>query len=146
MPIIRKLSVIAKAIPARDQPVSAEIGARNTGSASIAPMATHVINAPTPTTTQPWLRVLIRKDLLPGSRTSVCQIDVRAVPSRGFAGSAPIVVAQPSQGMLHGPCIDADQLRAALLFANDKACPLQHLEMLRHGRQGHAERISDLAH
>ena len=53
MPIVRKLSVIAKPMPPRVQPVSAEIGARNTGSDSSAPIAIHVINAPAATMTHP---------------------------------------------------------------------------------------------
>ncbi len=51
--MVRKLSVIAKPMPPRDQPVSAEIGARNTGSASSAPMAIHVISAPAATMAHP---------------------------------------------------------------------------------------------
>ncbi len=50
--MIRKLSVIALEIPARDHPVSADIGTRNTASENMAPIATHVISAPTATITQ----------------------------------------------------------------------------------------------
>jgi hypothetical protein len=39
-------------IPARDQPVSADIGSRYTASENIDPIATHVINAPAATITQ----------------------------------------------------------------------------------------------
>jgi hypothetical protein len=53
MPIVKKFSVIAAAMPARDQPVSAAIGAKKKGSENIAPMPTQVANAPTATTTQP---------------------------------------------------------------------------------------------
>ena len=49
----RKSSVAAPETPARDQPIDSEIGCRNTASDSIAPMPTHVISAPAPTTTQP---------------------------------------------------------------------------------------------
>ena len=51
-PITMKSSVIALEMPARDQPVSAAIGCRKTGSENIAPMATQVISAPTATMTQ----------------------------------------------------------------------------------------------
>jgi hypothetical protein len=52
-PMTRKLRVIALDMPARDQPVSVDIGSRKTASENMAPMATHVIKAPTPTITQP---------------------------------------------------------------------------------------------
>ncbi len=42
--MIRKLSVIAVEMPARDQPVAVDIGSRNTASENIAPMATQVIS------------------------------------------------------------------------------------------------------
>ena len=48
----RKLSVIALDMPARDQPVSGDIGSRKTASENIAPMATQVISAPAATMTQ----------------------------------------------------------------------------------------------
>ena len=44
--------VIAPEIPARDHPVSADIGSRYTASENIAPMPTHLISAPTATITQ----------------------------------------------------------------------------------------------
>ena len=44
--------VIAPEIPARDHPVSADIGSRYTASENIAPTPTHVISAPAPTITQ----------------------------------------------------------------------------------------------
>ena len=40
-------------MPVRDQPVASDIGCRKTASENIAPMATHPISAPAPTTTQP---------------------------------------------------------------------------------------------
>ena len=48
----RKLSVIALEMPARDQPVAADIGSRKTASENIAPMATQVMSAPAATITQ----------------------------------------------------------------------------------------------
>ena len=51
--MIRKSSVIAVEMPARDQPVSADIGSRKTASENIAPIATQPISAPAPTITQP---------------------------------------------------------------------------------------------
>ena len=45
-PMIRKLSVMALEMPARDQPVAVDIGSRNTASENMAPMATQVISAP----------------------------------------------------------------------------------------------------
>jgi hypothetical protein len=51
--IARKSMVMAVEMPVRDQPVSADIGCRNTARENIEPMATQVISAPTPTTTQP---------------------------------------------------------------------------------------------
>ena len=52
-PMARKSIVAAADTPLRDQPISSEIGCRNTASDSIDPNATQVISAPTPTTTQP---------------------------------------------------------------------------------------------
>jgi hypothetical protein len=51
-PITRKSSVIALDMPARDQPVTADIGSRYTASENIAPMPTQVISAPIATITQ----------------------------------------------------------------------------------------------
>ena len=48
----RKLRVIAAEIPARDQPVSREIGSRKMASENIAPRATQVMSAPIPTIVQ----------------------------------------------------------------------------------------------
>ena len=48
----RKLIVIAKEMPARDQPVSADIGARNTASENMAPIATQPMRPPSATMTQ----------------------------------------------------------------------------------------------
>ena len=45
--------VMAVEMPVRDQPVSTEIGCRNTASENIAPMLTQVISAPAATITQP---------------------------------------------------------------------------------------------
>jgi hypothetical protein len=45
--------VMALEMPARDQPVAVDIGSRKTASENIAPTATQVIKAPTPTITQP---------------------------------------------------------------------------------------------
>jgi hypothetical protein len=39
--------------PVRDQPVVSDMGCRKTASENIAPMATQLIKAPAPTTTQP---------------------------------------------------------------------------------------------
>ncbi len=50
--MIRKSSVIALDMPARDQPVFADIGSRYTASENIAPMPTQVISAPMATITQ----------------------------------------------------------------------------------------------
>ncbi len=52
-PMQRKSIVAAAETPLRDQPMASEIGCRNTASDSIDPNATHVISAPTATTTQP---------------------------------------------------------------------------------------------
>ncbi len=52
MPMVRKSSVMALDIPARDQPVAADIGCRYTASENIAPMLTQVISAPAPMITQ----------------------------------------------------------------------------------------------
>ena len=51
-PMTRKLRVMALDMPARDQPVAVDIGSRKTASENIAPMATQVMSAPTPTITQ----------------------------------------------------------------------------------------------
>ena len=45
--------VMAVEMPVRDQPVSTDIGCRNTASENIEPMLTQVISAPAPTITQP---------------------------------------------------------------------------------------------
>ena len=45
---MRKLSVIALEMPARDQPVAVDIGSRKIASKNIAPRATHVIHACAP--------------------------------------------------------------------------------------------------
>ena len=47
--MLTKASVMAPEIPARDQPVSAPIGSRNTASENTTPMATQVIRAPAAT-------------------------------------------------------------------------------------------------
>jgi len=52
IPIVRKSMVIALEIPARDHPVSTDIGCKYTASENIAPIPTHVISAPAPTITQ----------------------------------------------------------------------------------------------
>ena len=52
-PITRKLIVMAVEMPVRDQPVSTDIGCRNTASENIAPMLTQVMSAPAATMTQP---------------------------------------------------------------------------------------------
>ena len=52
-PMARKSSVIAVDMPARDQPVPAAIGCRNTASENMAPMATQEISAPAATMTHP---------------------------------------------------------------------------------------------
>jgi len=49
---MRKSSVIAVEIVARPQPVLADMGPRNTASENIAPIATQVMSAPTPTMIQ----------------------------------------------------------------------------------------------
>src|SRR5690349_18094503 len=48
----RKASVMAAEMPARDQPVSAPSGSRNTASENTTPMATQVIRAPAATRAQ----------------------------------------------------------------------------------------------
>src|SRR3954471_19190470 len=65
--ITMKLIVIASEMPARDQPVSTDIGARNTASENIAPSATQPIRPPSATMTH-------RYDALKGLR----------LQSRGF--------------------------------------------------------------
>ena len=45
--------VMAVEMPVRDQPVSTDIGCRNTASENIAPMLTQVISMPAATITQP---------------------------------------------------------------------------------------------
>ena len=52
-PIARKSMVMAVEMPVRDQPVSADMGCRNTASENIEPMLTQVISAPAATTIQP---------------------------------------------------------------------------------------------
>ena len=44
---------MAVEMPVRDQPVSSDIGCRNTASENSEPMPTQVISMPAPTTTQP---------------------------------------------------------------------------------------------
>ena len=51
-PMTMKLNVIASEISARDQPVPADIGCRNTGSEKIEPIATQPIKPPAATITQ----------------------------------------------------------------------------------------------
>jgi hypothetical protein len=51
--MIRKLSVMALEIAARDHPVSWVMGARKTASENMAPTAMQPMRAPTATTTQP---------------------------------------------------------------------------------------------
>jgi hypothetical protein len=48
----RKLIVIANDIPARDQPVLVDMGARNTASENMAPIATQPMRPPSATITQ----------------------------------------------------------------------------------------------
>ena len=52
-PIARKLSTAANEMPARDQPISCDIGWRNTPSDIIVPMLMQVTTMPMPTITQP---------------------------------------------------------------------------------------------
>ena len=52
MPMVMKSSVIASEISVRDQPVAADIGARNTGNEKIDPMATQPMKPPAATMTQ----------------------------------------------------------------------------------------------
>jgi hypothetical protein len=47
------LIVMAVEIPVRDQPVSTDIGWRNTANENIAPLLTQVMSAPAATMTQP---------------------------------------------------------------------------------------------
>ena len=49
----RKLSNAAIEIPARDQPIAADIGCRKTPSDNIVPRPMQVTTKPTPTMTQP---------------------------------------------------------------------------------------------
>ena len=51
--MVTKTIVMALDMPVRDQPVASDIGARKTASENTAPMATHPINPPAATTTQP---------------------------------------------------------------------------------------------
>src|SRR5690349_7852211 len=57
--ITRKLMVIANEMPARDQPVSSDMGVRNTASENIAPMATQPMRPPSATMTQRYAGALI---------------------------------------------------------------------------------------
>ena len=50
--MVGKPMVMALEMPARDQPVSADMGWRKTASENMAPMATQPISAPAPTITQ----------------------------------------------------------------------------------------------
>ena len=52
-PIARKSMVMAVEMPVRDQPVSSDMGCRNTASENIEPMAMQVISMPAATTIQP---------------------------------------------------------------------------------------------
>ncbi len=52
-PIARKPSVMALDTAVCDQPVASVIGRRNTASENMAPIATHVMKAPSATITQP---------------------------------------------------------------------------------------------
>jgi hypothetical protein len=54
------LIVMAVEMPVRDQPVSTDIGWRNTASENIAPMLTQVMSAPAATMTQPYAGPLAR--------------------------------------------------------------------------------------
>jgi hypothetical protein len=55
--------VIALEIPARDHPVSTDIGCKYTASENIAPIPTHVISAPAPTITQRHDRPILNAPL-----------------------------------------------------------------------------------
>jgi hypothetical protein len=52
-PIVTNTIVMALDMPVRDHPVVSDIGARKTASENTEPMATHPINPPAATTTQP---------------------------------------------------------------------------------------------
>src|SRR3954452_12971047 len=58
--IAMKLMVIANEIPARDQPVSPDIGARNTARENMAPIATQPMRPPSATMTQRYGDALMR--------------------------------------------------------------------------------------
>jgi hypothetical protein len=59
--------VIALEIPARDHPVSTDIGCKYTANENIAPIPTHVISAPAPTITQRYDRPTLKSSLFRGS-------------------------------------------------------------------------------
>jgi hypothetical protein len=59
--------VIALEIPARDHPVSTDIGCKYTASENIAPIPTHVISAPAPTITQRYDKPTLKSSLFQGS-------------------------------------------------------------------------------
>src|SRR3954465_5057174 len=68
--ITMKLMVIANEIPARDQPVSPDIGARNTARENIAPIATQPMRPPSATMAQRYGDALIPVTWAgPGSRS-----------------------------------------------------------------------------
>src|SRR5690349_7940786 len=61
----RKLMVIAKEMPARDQPVSADMGARKTASENIAPTATQPMRPPSATMTQRYADAFMVRPRVP---------------------------------------------------------------------------------
>src|SRR5688572_18390393 len=58
-PSVRKFRLMALEIPARPQPVSTDIGSRNTASENMAPIATQPIRPPSATSTQPYLDSIV---------------------------------------------------------------------------------------
>jgi hypothetical protein len=71
--------VIALEIPARDHPVSTDIGCKYTASENIAPIPTHVISAPAPTITQRYDKPTLKSSLFQGSN---CAAKPAAFPNK----------------------------------------------------------------
>jgi len=71
--------VIALEIPARDHPVSTDIGCKYTANENIAPIPTHVISAPAPTITQRYDRPTLKSSLFRGSN---CAAKPAAFPNK----------------------------------------------------------------
>jgi hypothetical protein len=57
----------------------------------------------------------------------------------------PLVALQPSHGLPHRPRLETAKNGSAFLPPDDQACIRQHIDVLQHGRERHAERRGEIA-